>query len=497
MCFKITLSSLLIYGLFFYSLQAQQLEMTPQAVKTLKYISQFERPKAKKAILKALEENPDNYFFHYLDLLNTAITVASQENQTAYLQYTRKADEFIDELENHEAELKGNPLYLFSIGEIYCHKGLIQLKNGDHIAGLRSIRKSYVTLKESRDAFPGFWPNRKYLLAMKAGVGTLPEHFQVVAKIFNVEGNLVDAMEAYDHYLVEIAKNETYEVWHTESQIIYAYLWLHLKNDQQKAWQLIDSATRDFDQNPLKLLIRANTAQKVKKNDEVLKVTQNIEPYNREIPYLSFIKGKAMLYNLDEEAYAHLKQYTHFFNGDNYIKSANLYLSWHYLLNNDLKNYEAAQFLVRHKGAEEIGEDKSALREIDQYYEDNVPLLRARMLFDGGYYDRALDTLLVFEPYFIEDKIEYYYRLGRIYQEQGRTAKALTAYEKILSDEYGIEDYYVPSAYLNAAYIEEENGNKEAAESHYNNCMKFKNHAYKNAFQQKAKAGIKRLKAKE
>ena len=129
----------------------------------------------------------------------------------------------------------------------------------------------------------------------------------------------------------------------------------------------------------------------------------------------------------------------------------------------------------------------------------NLVLLKARLLFDGGYYDKALNELLNSPTksflFTRKDLVEYSYRLGRIYHESGNPDKALSFYR--LTIQRGKNDpwYFAAASALQMGLIYESRGDFSRADSAYNVCLECKPAEYKNSLSQKAKAGISRIKS--
>src|SRR5204863_4191765 len=86
---------------------------------------------------------------------------------------------------------------------------------------------------------------------------------------------------------------------------------------------------------------------------------------------------------------------------------------------------------VLYTGNSYTDEDKDAARESEKRQMPNKKLLRARLLYDGGYYKTALTELE--NPSNIvltnqRDSAEYDYRLARIYHAQNDTVRAENSY---------------------------------------------------------------------
>jgi tetratricopeptide (TPR) repeat protein len=88
--------------------------------------------------------------------------------------------------------------------------------------------------------------------------------------------------------------------------------------------------------------------------------------------------------------------------------------------------------------------------------------------------------------------LEYNYRIGRIYDALGRKNEALEAYETALHLGVNRREYYGARAALQMGYIYESRGEKKNACTYFKKVLDMKSHDYKNALDQKAKAGIER-----
>jgi len=123
----------------------------------------------------------------------------------------------------------------------------------------------------------------------------------------------------------------------------------------------------------------------------------------------------------------------------------------------------------------------------------NEILLKARLLDDGGYYARALEVLSGKNDFTDPgDKLEYSYRLGRIYDALGHQKEALLSYQEAMTLGATRKEYYAARAALQTGYIYERQGDKKTALVYFNKVLAMKSHDYKNALDQKAKAGIER-----
>jgi tetratricopeptide (TPR) repeat protein len=145
-----------------------------------------------------------------------------------------------------------------------------------------------------------------------------------------------------------------------------------------------------------------------------------------------------------------------------------------------------------------VDEDKQADYEAENGVAPNMVLLRARLLFDGGYYNSALNELLNTPVKTAikskRDLVEYTYRLGRIYHESGNAAKAVENYQQTVARGKTEPFYYAAAAAYQMGLLYENKGAYSAADSAYQLCLSIRPREYKTSLHQKAKAGLNRLK---
>src|SRR5512141_1168485 len=105
--------------------------------------------------------------------------------------------------------------------------------------------------------------------------------------------------------------------------------------------------------------------------------------------------------------------------------------------------------------------DKQAGREVRSKERPNLVLLKARLLSDGGYTDRALHVLLDQPVHNViktpKELLEYTYRLGRIYQQSGNPSRALNYFEITIRDGMNQSWYFAENAALQSGLIYEQN----------------------------------------
>jgi len=123
-------------------------------------------------------------------------------------------------------------------------------------------------------------------------------------------------------------------------------------------------------------------------------------------------------------------------------------------------------------------------------------LLKARLLFDGGYYTKALNILSAERPSLYpatKDKAEYYYRSGRINDALRNDNDALRDYQQAINYGKNLKYYYAATAALNMGKIYAVKNNIVNAKKCFNIAINMKNHEYENSIEAQARDGLRKL----
>ncbi|MGB4398906.1 MAG: tetratricopeptide repeat protein, partial [Daejeonella sp.] len=239
--------------------------------------------------------------------------------------------------------------------------------------------------------------------------------------------------------------------------------------------------------------VSARSAQNDRAIDYLLKRPKGRDYMN--FPVLNYHLGNAKLNRGDNDANIYLINYLKDYKGINYVKDAYLKLAYYFYLRGDNAKYATFVKMVKTQGSLYDEKDKQALKEANEVA-PNKDLLQARLYFDGGYYPKALAELTGKDASDFKlkrDQIEYFYRLGRIYDESGRDTDAIGNYQKAINAGKLTSYYYAANAALSIGNIYEKRSDKSKASSFYKQAIAMKNHEYENSIETKAKDGLKRM----
>lgn len=473
---------------------SQDYQYSAKVENTYALILQLRFEQAKKEIETIKKQHPSNYAVHHLEHYIDFFEVFIGEQKSDFSILIEKSKTRLNYLSTIP---KSSPYLLYAQADILLQTALGRLKFEEYIWAFRDIRKAFLLLEENEKLFPDFLPNKRNLSLLKAMVGTIPDSYKWGVNILGMHGNLNKGMEELETILKKTKKEGN--IFNQETLILYSYLMLHLQNDAERAWYILNNSGLRPQDGPLILFAFSNIALHTGRNDYVIKKLSETKFNYDHYPfyYLSFMLGSAKLNRLDEDSNIHLEFFLNNFNGINYLKQACQKLSWHYLIKGDLKKFSIYRNKTFSVGGVVVDEDKKALKDAEGKKEFHPLLLQARLLMDGGYYNQSLEVLKKMSLYSFSktiDKIEYTYRYGRSLEELKLYNEALGQFSKTIDAGKNSPAYFACSAALHSGYIYEEMKMKDKAMEFYRICLTFSPQEYKSSLHQKAKAGIERLK---
>jgi tetratricopeptide (TPR) repeat protein len=448
---------------------------------------------ARALISEEKQQDPKNSIPILLDNYADFFSLLVSDNRADYENLKGKRSERIDALENNDPN---SPYYLFAQAEIYLQWGIVKAKFGDYTSAFLDMKKARSLLKDNVAKYPDFLPAQKDIALLDVILGALPSNIKGIAKFLGMSGNTnrgITQLEALRPQLL----NTKYS-YYTDEVIFYlCYVHINVLHTKNNYAQLISYLKNMDDKSTLRHYLEGYTAAKNVRTDEAITVLSDIAKTKQQIvlPSASYLLGNAKLARMDSDANVYLQRYINEYKGDNYIKDTYLKLAYYSLLHNDESRYNYYLNMVRTKGYARDEKDKQALREANDPPYDRS-LLKARLAYDGGYYEQALAqiaTRQVNDFKLLRDKIEYSYRLGRIYQKLDKPNDAIASYQKAIALGRSTPYYYAASAALYIGEILEQYKDYNKAATYYKQALDMKNHEYQNSTDNEAKEGLSRI----
>jgi tetratricopeptide (TPR) repeat protein len=329
---------------------------------------------------------------------------------------------------------------------------------------------------------------------LHAAVGSIPPQFKWgVELLSSLQGSIREGQRE-----MEKALGDTSSPFYRETAVLNALVKLHLSNDAEAAWRDIQSLGLQPNTNKLHCFVVANIAMRSGRNDLAIDVLE-AQPRggtSDDFAYLDFMLGMAKLRALDYGARLYFQSFLFRFDGQHFIKEAVQKIAWAELLRGREDLYLERIGQVNQKGNATAGGDMNASNEAASATLPHLDLLRARLLFDGGYFARARKLMDRIDPILLatdELQLEYYYRTGRILHGLKDYSGALSFYERTIAQGRDEEAFFACNAALQAGLIQELLNDKSQAKRYYELCLSMSPEEYRLGLHIQAKAGLNRL----
>lgn len=446
-----------------------------------------------RLIRQELAANPNNLMAVYLADYEDCLWLLINGNKE---DYEKRAGHFTDRLEKLSDGDQRSPWYGFCRSGLYFHWAMVNIRFGENLKAAARFRKSFLLVKDNKKRFPSFRQNDIFLGMEEAIVGTIPDDYKWLASIFGMKG---DIRKGVGQLAAFVSNSRPGEPLRSEAVIYYCYLRFYLLSQQDEVWNYINSTQFPLQGNLFHHLIKANLALNSRRAEvaiQVLKQAQQESGYSK-YPILDYELGSAYLHKLDHRnASVYLNSYLSVYKGGFFVKDALQKLSWSSYLQRDLKGAGYYRKKIARSGTLSTDADKQAQRFSESETWPAASLLQARLLIDGGFYNQALQILQGVNPGSLSsmtDKLEYYFRLGRSYDELHQEPKAVEFYQYTINKGRDRKEHFAARSALQMGMLYEKKGRKDEAVKWYKDCLSMKGHDFQANIDQQAKAGLSRL----
>lgn len=446
-------------------------------------------------IEKAKQQNPANLIPVLLESYADFYPLFLNEDPEAF---QARYPKFAERIALLQEGPEGSPFYLYCQAVVKMQKALVAVKFGKLWDGAWDFRKAYLLARDNRKQFPEFLPNNFIYGSLQAVIGTIPKGYKWIASLFGMRGSLTEGMKMLRGF---VNSNDNWaKTFSNDAAFMYPYLLFYLENKKEEAMAFISQRKLDLVNNHLFAFMAANLAINNKQSGYAMNIIMN---RNKSDEYLGtsiwdFELGFTKVYHLEtQEAEKYLQRFLTTFKGKYYVRDACQKLSWCYYLQGNMAKAEEVRKIILTRGSTDADADKQALRDARSGKWPNTLLLKARLLSDGGYASEAAALLQgKTEDNFSkeEDKLEFAYRVGRIYDDMGREEEAIRNYLIAMRLGEHRREHFASRAALQIGQIYEKRGQKAMAISFYQKCLAMDDHEFKDSIDQRAKSGIARCK---
>ena len=444
---------------------------------------------------EAKQQNPDNLIPDLLQSYIDFFDLFFNEDPAVYKAKKGDMEDRIDRLKQGD---KTSPYYNYCISVAYLQKAIVAIKFNERFTSFVAFKRAFSYIKDNVKEFPQFLPNNLIYAPLQVAAGVIPDGYKGIAAVLGIKGSVSNGMKLMRSFVNNNSPDAHF--FFDEAAFYYCYLLFYIQNQPAEAFAFIEQRKLDVVNNHLFAFMAANLAVNNKKADYAKNIilNRNTSPGYLALPMWNYEMAFIRLDHLElQQAAADFEHFLSVFKGSFYVKDACQKLSWCYYLLGDQASAEKARKLLLQRGNTISDADKQASREAKTGTFPNPLLLKVRLLNDGGYNTEALQMLVgkttadFAKP---EEKLEFSYRVGRIYDDRGRDNDAVKAYDATIVLGKTSSEYFASRAALQAGMIYEKMGDKQQAIKYYQACLNMGDHDYKDSLDQKAKAGIARCK---
>lgn len=390
-----------------------------------------------------------------------------------------------------------SPYHNYLLSEMVIHMAFLNAKHKHFISAAFQVRKAYRLLTKNAEMHPDFAMTYKNLGFLHAAIGSVPDKYQWLVKLVGMEGYTSQGVAEIRIALKAAEDKPEYREFKNEILGILLSVLQRLEFNIPEADKLISKF--DLDQNNVMVnFFVIDYYMNTNRNDlagAILDKTYQ-SPDQYPLHFLDYLRGSHLLFKLNPEAADYYQRFIDNFTGFNFIKSAYQRIAWSHLLEGNIEAYHATLKKSNMRGETFMDEDKIAGLGAENGEMFNLSLLKARLLFDGGYYHEALAELRNnnMDDFKTErDKAELSYRFARIFDHLDQDTKAKTYY--FLTYEKAKEKpwFFAANSALHLGLLYEREEKFDKSLQYFDKCMALKNHEYENSIEQKARSGINRV----
>ncbi len=293
----------------------------------------------------------------------------------------------------------------------YASKGIIKSYQGSYISSLFSYLSAYQALKKHIEQNQSVTPEIVELShSFNAVLKKIPDEYSGILKIAGIKPiSTLHAPERNGAGYPELA--QTIDAFHTAI----------IEKKEVSAETELNSATR---------IILAHQYLKNKEPQRAIDLLTPIDSTRNQLTVQFYLMGQACLnQGLYKKASWYFTKFLLKREDGSYIKAALLREKWIAIIKGG--NTVHLSDAIEKKGTAYTFTDRQALKENKITY--NPHLLEARILYDGGQFLQALNTLekADFSNLSELQQTAYYYRKARILQAMGKLTRALKTFKQI------------------------------------------------------------------
>jgi tetratricopeptide (TPR) repeat protein len=468
------------------SLQSVAQPSSPELTLAYRKLLEFKTDSVRLLLDHQVEKDHDRAFKVYLRSLEDVLGLTHTRNDSLYGLYSEKEKDYIRDLELLPAN---DHFTSFIKAEIRLHSAIIRFRYNDQFSGAMRFIQAYKMVHswmENQDVPHYMYKSEGVLNVL---LSLVPEKYDFMLRLIGVRADLSTGIRQLEKVI------ETRSLFSFEGSMILALLNAYYLNEPQKSADLVMANSMKWQNSLIYQYISGLVFSKIRDNENALQAFQRCLHFSEEygeIPAVPFYLAESYMKKLDfPRAAIYYKRFLTRNNASDFQKTANYRLYLLSLFNNETRQAEVCRKNVSDQGQMIAEADRYVYFLVKDGYCPHPEIQKARLLFDGGYYEESLILLesIRLAGLTDEEKLEYSYRKARVYQELKDFDPAKKYYDEMFRTTYK-DHYLVANAHLQMGYIEMESKNPAASAVHFREALNYSGDYYKSSIRNEARAGL-------
>ncbi len=450
---------------------------TDQIAQAHAEILKLEFAKADSLIKAEMLVHPNNVYVPYLRSIQWCIKAYFDAKPSDYDAFVKTSDKTIELLEKEhsdEALLMQANLRLFQSMTHY---------NWDHafayVSSLISGKKAIDQVK-SRDG-----EYLKIKAAYEVIGGSVPSQYKRIASWFNIKGTPTSGVKWIEHYV----NTQKHDGAHFLEGMIFKHFIYHLLDIEES------KDINAYLSHPLLFYIHLRTS-KLGAKQKIKQIETYSHQRGKQPQYYIYLKALYQLQLQQPEGLNTMQVFIQTHKGSSFMASAYHDILLYHCSQGHIDDVKALKIKIKSLPKPIFPSDKKVFEQIESIETCTQQMTKARLLFDGGEYVSSMavmnqiNTSKLTKP---GEKLEYQYRMARLYEKTNQTKMAIAWYKKV--SESTQTTYYYPSyASYSVAQIYRALNKPDSAGYYYRKALQVNDSEYKSGIEIKANYAISQLK---
>lgn len=323
----------------------------------------------------------------------------------------------------------------------------------------------------------------------------VPDQYGKYLKLLGVRPSSLSGSNGLERYYGSAVPGSAQRI---EGYLLLITTLKEFSQDPAAAWNFIRAEGQPMLDNDLVRYQSALAALKAGECDRAVQLLEALPAgdVQSSFPYWFYQLGRTKLYQDNPGCPDYLARFLKNPGGDNYRHSAMAYAAWYYLIHGQRDQADRMLSAIKALPAPLSVNDRQALNEATAEKLPAPELLKARFLFDGGYYDRCLDFCdkkIASGSYTGRELGELYYRKARSEQRLDRSSAAIQTFLKVIDRDNEIRTYVVPNSALQLGHLYKKAGQVELARKYYHICLDLNKYGFRDGLNRQAQAALREL----